>query len=121
MKKNIFSFLLILGFGVNAQSQSNDRPANPQSGKCYAKCTMPESTTENPILAWEEVICADKITGYVISDIVNRLIDKGYKLNGSTTVLTKEIKVEISKFQKEASLPVGNLNLKTLDALGVRY
>lgn len=121
MKKFLFCFLLILGLIKNAQSQSNDTPPNAQPGKCYAKCIMPESTTENPILAWEEVLCGDKITDFLVSDIVNALINKGYKLNNSAKIMNAETKATLNKFQKTFNLPIGSLNIKTLDALGVRY
>ena len=82
---------------------------------------MPGSTDETPILAWEEVLCDDKINGNIVSDIANALKNKGYKIGMVSDVMNADIKAALRKFQKTFELPVGNLNLKTLAALGVSY
>ena len=121
MKKLVFIVVLMSIFVFEVKCQSGDVPPNAQSGKCYAKCTMPESTLEQPILAWEEVLCADKINSSVVSDIVNALVNKGYKIKTPSSTMNVEVKEALTKFQKTFNLPIGNLNIKTLDALGVRY
>ncbi len=43
MIKNLFSLLCVLPFMVaNAQGVSDDLPPNPEFGKCYAKCKIPD-------------------------------------------------------------------------------
>ena len=101
---------------------SGATPPNPQPGKCYTKYMVPDTTTKKVrFSSWEEVICGDKITPSLVTKIVEALKSKGYDVDTTATILTKEIKIEISKFQKDFNLPLVPLNIKTLDALGIRY
>lgn len=107
---------------VKTFHESGTTPPNAEPGKCYAKCMIPDTTTKkNSWSQWEEVVCSEKITPKLVSNIVQVLKNKGYDVDINATVLTKEIKIEISKFQKAFNLPQSPLNIKTLDALGVRY
>lgn len=122
MKKIIFIVVLLNIFVFDAQCQSRDVPPNAQPGKCYAKCMIPDTTTKTANWStWEEVVCSPDITPRLVSDITNALKDKGYNVDINAKVMTKEIKSELSKYQKASNLPQGNLNIKTLDALGIRY
>ena len=122
MKKLLFIVSLLIAFVFDAKCQNADVPPNAEPGKCYAKCIKPESTPQNIVWTnWEEVVCGSDITPRLISDVVNALKNKGYKVDTSATVMNADIKAELTKFQKTFELPVGNLNLKTLAALGVSY
>ena len=65
-------------------------------------------------------MCSEKITKKIVYQIRTALKDKGYK-PGFKDSLDKKTKKALSKFQKENNLPVGGLDFKTLDALGVKY
>jgi peptidoglycan hydrolase-like protein with peptidoglycan-binding domain len=66
-------------------------------------------------------LCGDKVTGYTIRQIQQALKDKGYDPGPVDNILGSRTKAALTKFQKEKNLPVGNLDLDTLKALGVKY
>jgi hypothetical protein len=70
---------------------------------------------------WREVLCGEKVTDKLIERLAAALITKGYnmkKWKGGNT-LTPELKETISQYQKDNELPLGNLNIETLDSLGL--
>lgn len=72
---------------------------------------------------WKEVLCENKVTDNTISDIQNALIDRGYLLPKFRvdSQFGYETKNALKKYQRENQLPIGNLDLVTLDALGIYY
>jgi hypothetical protein len=115
--KNLILIALTL-FCFKIKAQPGDTPPNAQGGKCYAKCSM-DST--NQILQWEEVLCGDKIQPRVVQDIAKALQNKGYKVDVFAEVMNYDLKIALKKYQQENKLPMGNLNIKTLDALEISY
>ena len=93
----------------------SDRPSNPEPGKCYAKCLNTDGT-----MAWQEVLCGDKITTAVVREIQTKLVAAAYDIPISG-VMNKEAKAALTKYHKDNNLPVGNLDIKTLDALGIKH
>lgn len=71
---------------------------------------------------WKEILCANKITSYTIRQIQTALLDEGF-LNSIPRKkrLNAETKGALKSYQLKHGLPVGNLDLKTLDALGIHY
>lgn len=70
---------------------------------------------------WLEVVCARDITAEFYRNIQEVLLDKGFdigvsKPNGQFTSATKKALVT---YQKRYRLPIGNLNVLTLEHLGV--
>lgn len=70
---------------------------------------------------WEEILCEKKITEKVINSIRTALSEKGYQFTSQQLQIDSEVKSALLDFQKKNQLPKGNLNIKTLDALGVEY
>jgi len=69
---------------------------------------------------WVEVLCENDISKSIISEIQSKLLDLGYNLSrGVNGKLDKETKAELKQYQKDYQLPIGNLNIKTMEALGV--
>lgn len=69
----------------------------------------------------ETSLCEDLLTKKTIKKIQKRLRKKGYevdKINGLKDSLFLD---EFTKFQKDNLLPYGSFNLKTMDALNIRY
>ena len=120
MKKTVFSVFLIIGLVVNGQSQSSDTPPDAQPGKCYAKCFLTEDRKPSDS-KWEEVLCSQSITTSIIKDINLALQQKGYDVDVSESAFSAKSKAALNKFQKTFNLPIGSLNIKTLDALEIRY
>ena len=71
---------------------------------------------------WKEVICQEDLTTNLVLKIQNALITKGF---GKTVIpsgdLNREWKTILVDYQKKQFLPVGNVNVETLDHLGVEY
>lgn len=73
-------------------------------------------------IEWKEVLCADKVTAYLISEIQEKLIARGFLVDfPKEDRIDSSTKEALQAFQKENNLPVGNLDFETLDALGVNY
>ncbi len=71
---------------------------------------------------WREVLCASKLTNDRIRQIQNALVAKGYSVGdtGADNVFGEATKTALKKFQADNNLPQGNLNMETLNALGVK-
>lgn len=71
---------------------------------------------------WREVLCGAKLTTERIRQIQNALIARGYSVGpaGADNVFGEDTKVALRKFQADNNLPQGNLNMETLNALGVK-
>jgi hypothetical protein len=68
---------------------------------------------------WREVLCGEKVTGYTIRQIQVALNKAGYNVGTPNNEMGSETKEALTKFQKDHKLPVGNLDMETLKALGV--
>ena len=64
--------------------------------------------------------CGDKVTASVIRQLQTKLTAAGYNVPVSEG-MNKETKEALMRYQKEHNLPVGNLDVRTLDALGVKH
>lgn len=115
--KNLILIVFAL-FAFEIKAQSSDTPPNAKPGKCYGKCMNDSTKTFGQ---WEEVVCGEYVKPKLLRDIANALQNKGYKVDVFVEFMDVQLKAALSKFQKENKLPMGNLNIKTLDALDVSY
>ncbi len=71
---------------------------------------------------WREVLCGSKLTNDRIRQIQNALVAKGYSVGdtGADNLFGEATKTALKKFQIDNNLPQGNLNMETLNALGVK-
>lgn len=69
---------------------------------------------------WKEVLCEPLVTDNKISEIQNALKREGYDPGVIDNQMGGKTKQALIKFQQDKGLPVGNLNLETLKALGVK-
>ena len=99
-----------------AVASAQDAPPYAKPGHCYAKCLIKGGFTE-----WQEVLCGDKIRPQTLRKIQESLFAFGYYTGVVNGEMNAQTKSALSKFQKEKELPIGNLDLKTLDALDVSY
>jgi hypothetical protein len=114
MKNLILVAFTLVCFDIKAQNM----PPNAEPGKCYGKC-MIDSTKQ--FSQWEEVVCSADIKPKLIRKVASALQNKGYKIDASKEAMDTELKVILCTFQKDNKLPIGNLNIKTLEALGISY
>ncbi len=90
------------------------QPQNTQ-GKYYIKLEEGNWTD------WKEFLCITCNFGYTrntIQRIQKALTEKGYS-TPIDNIMSAHLKATLTKFQKDHGLPVGNLNLETLQALGL--
>ena len=70
---------------------------------------------------WREVVCNYKVTTELNRQIQIALRDRGYNPGPIDNVIGTQTKAALVKFQKDNGLPIGNLNVETMKALGVDY
>jgi len=71
---------------------------------------------------WKEVVCSSDISPALHRAIQQALIDKGYDLgsSGADGQFGAASKAALVKFQRDNGLPVGQMDIETLNALGVK-
>ncbi len=72
-------------------------------------------------LAWVEVLCESKITASLINEVQGFLSQKNYLSGTSNGKLNNKTKEALKKYQKENNLPIGQLDLRTLESMGIVY
>ena len=70
---------------------------------------------------WREVLCNTEITSFTIRQVQQALKDKGYDPGPVDGVMGVRTKSALTQYQKDRGLPVGQLDLETLNSLGVQY
>jgi hypothetical protein len=70
---------------------------------------------------WREVLCGQKVDTATVREIQDALRSRGYDPGPTDNILGSRTKAALTKFQKDNGLPVGNLNMETLRALGLNY
>ncbi len=118
---------------------STDVPAQ-YTTRTFDKLAAPASTTTTDIPAqyntvtkrnlvkaggftdWREVVCDTDVTPALVRRVQEALMAKGYALPqyGADNNLGEETKAALVKFQRENNLPIGQLDIETLKALGVK-
>ena len=83
--------------------------------------TIKKIVKEGVFHEWREVICNNKVIAELNNQIQLALIQKGYDAGPSDGIIGTKTKAALVKFQKDNNLPIGNLNIETLDALGIDY
>lgn len=76
---------------------------------------------EGSFTEWQEIMCPSDINTYTIGQIQNALYTKGYAPGPIDNKIGEKTKAALIKYQKDNGLPIGHLDLKTLEALGVKY
>ena len=76
---------------------------------------------EGSFSEWQEVLCSSEVNSYTIGQIQHALYDRGYNPGPIDNAMGKKTKTALIQFQKRNGLPVGQLDLKTLKALGLNY
>lgn len=69
----------------------------------------------------QKTICDDKVSADLVMNLQLMLDKQKYETGPPTQTITTLLKSGLYKYQKDNNLPVGILNLQTLDKLGVEY
>lgn len=79
-----------------------------------------EPSDEKAIMEWREVICEAFISNVFIQNLKTVLIENGcLDKNESTKGIDQHVRRALSDYQKRFYLPLGNLNLETLEHMEI--
>ncbi len=70
---------------------------------------------------WVEVLCGKKVTQATVMQVQNALRARGYDPGPADNQMGPRTKAALQQFQMDNGLPIGNLNIDTLNALGIQY
>jgi len=68
---------------------------------------------------WKEVICNNKVTTSFILDLKSKLSAEGFEQDSTNLTFDLKLKSAITAYQRESGLPIGQLDIETLEALGL--
>ncbi len=68
-----------------------------------------------------EVLCSDKLTEKIIQEVQLRLKGFGFETDNFSNELGETTLDSLKKFQQQNELPIGGLNIPTLQLLGIQY
>lgn len=69
---------------------------------------------------WVEVVCDTDIDSYLIKRVQTKLNSLGYNCGTADGIMGSATKQALAKYQNDNNLPVGNLNIATMQKLGVQ-
>ena len=87
----------------------------------YTTVTKRRLVKKGGFTEWREVVCNYKVTAELNRQIQRALRDRGYDPGPIDNIIGTRTKAALVKFQKDNGLPIGNLNVETMKALGVEY
>ncbi len=86
----------------------------------YKTVTNKVLVSQGGFTEWTEVVCAGDVNTSLISRVQRALNDRGYSAGTVDGVMGAQTRSALAKFQQDNGLPLGNLNISTMQALGVR-
>ncbi len=79
-----------------------------------------DNSTEEANTEWREVICGAKVNKKFALMLNEALVQKGFlDVNESSNVIGAASKKALTEYQKASGLPVGQLDLRTIESLGI--
>lgn len=85
----------------------------------YKTVMNKELVKEGGYQDWREVLCQDKLTSDRIRQIQTALKENGYDPGPVDNIFGQQTKDALLQYQIDNELPQGNLNMETLESLGV--
>jgi len=70
---------------------------------------------------WTEILCASKTSSSTVRSVQTALTEKGYTVGPVDGVMGLQTQTALKQFQTDNGLPIGNLNIETLKALGLKF
>ena len=70
---------------------------------------------------WTEVVCDSKVSNELINNVQKILADQGFLKANQSGSFDSETKKALTEFQRQYELPLGTLNLQTLDYMDISY
>ncbi len=85
----------------------------------FATVTKKTLVKQGGYTVWKEVLCEDQINGNTIYAIQRALKNRNYDVGNVDQVLGSQTKAALTQFQRDNGLPIGQLDVDTLNLLGV--
>lgn len=101
---------------VKTQNERYTEQVIPESYKTVSERVL---VSKGGYQGWREVLCGSDLNEAKISSIQRALKAAGYNPGSIDNVFGTQTKEALKAYQRANGLPVGNLNLETLRALGV--
>jgi hypothetical protein len=86
----------------------------------YKKVMRKEMKSKGGKVIWTEILCQKDFTKEKIMAVQQALKTSGYEAGTPDGAMGAQTKLALSNFQKDKGLPVGNLDVETLKALGLK-
>ncbi len=86
----------------------------------YSTVTTRKLVKEGGFTEWVEVVCGADMTPATVSAIQQALRSRGYNPGPIDNVMGAQTKTALTKFQKDNGLPIGQVNMETMRALGLK-
>ncbi|MEM6723407.1 MAG: peptidoglycan-binding domain-containing protein, partial [Bacteroidota bacterium] len=86
----------------------------------YKTVTKKQLVSKGGFSEWREILCPADVTEATVRSVQRALRDAGYDPGPLDNILGARTKAALIKYQKDKGLPVGNLDIETLKALGLR-
>lgn len=102
----------VLNTVKDTSQTTNYKVANIERIRVVEKSTFSE---------WRQVLCPSQVTSEVKQQLSSALKAKGFYKDEPTKEFSENIKKALIDFQEANDLPVGHLDVETLNALGINY
>ena len=88
----------------------------------YKTITKRVLVKEGEYSDWREILCDENVNSNTYRQIQQALYDDGYDIGptGVDGVFGAHTRAALLQYQRDNNLPVGNLNIETLNKLGVQ-
>lgn len=87
----------------------------------YKEVTEKKLVSKGTYTGWTEILCAAKTSDATVKAVQRALRAKGYNVGPIDGVMGVRTQTILKKYQQEFNLPIGNLNIQTLESLGIDY
>lgn len=87
----------------------------------WKKFELSEMVKKGGFTEWREVLCDYQVTADLNHQVQRALRDRGYDPGPINNVMGTLTKAALVNFQKSNNLPIGNLDIETMNALEIVY
>ncbi len=121
----LLCFCCLSTLQLNAQGlpvKKINGPLAPAPNTCYER-TQQSFAAEicDETGEWVAVICRNKATHRLVFNVYEALAERGHARVDKSLTMNEDLKQSLTKFQQTHHLPVGGLNLQTLELLNIDY
>ena len=85
----------------------------------YTTVNSKQLVRQGGYTVWTEILCAEKTTSSKVRAVQRALINAGYNPGPADGVMGVKTQAAMAQYQTDKGLPIGNMNMETLRALGV--